>query len=130
MRRSIRVPGGGVEVDYTVKSAATPDPIIDRFAYLFLIRVVIPFDGVAFEGVLKRSQRGADNPHPVQMCPGNELLVPLDDIVCGWLGFAWRQNTAGPADIVNPHHQNHGIGMRATPQIAMETRPGVYHPYP
>src|ERR1700760_1711305 len=114
MRRSIRVPGGGVEVDYTVKSATIADPIIDRFAYLFLILVVIPFDGVAFEGVLKRSQGGADNSHTVEVCAGYELFVPFDDVVRGRLGFAWRQNTAGPADIVNPHHQNHGVGMRTT----------------
>src|ERR1700746_51835 len=114
MRPPIRFAGGGVDVDSTVKSAATPDPIIDRFAYLFLILVVIPFDGVAFEGVLKRSQGGADNSHTVEVSSGYEFFVPFDDVVRGRLGFAWRQNTAGPADIVNPHHQNHGIGMRTT----------------
>jgi hypothetical protein len=55
MRGPIRVTGGGVEVDDTVESAAIADPIIDCFSYLFLIRIVVAFDRVAFEGVLKRS---------------------------------------------------------------------------
>lgn len=58
VRWPIRVAGGGIEVDYTVESATIADPIIDCFSYLFLIGIVVPFDRVAFEGVLKRSQRG------------------------------------------------------------------------
>jgi hypothetical protein len=64
----------------------------------------------------------------VEVSAGNELFVPLDDIVRGWLGFAWRQNTARPADIVNPHHQNHGIGMRTTQDVAIESRQRI-HPH-
>jgi hypothetical protein len=69
----------------------------------------------------RTGQGGADDPHPMQMGTGNELLVSFNDVVSRRGLLARRKDTTGPADVVNAHHQNYGIRMRMVQHIAIES---------
>ncbi len=98
VRRTVRVPCYRVEVDHAVECATAANPLVDGLALLLLVRVVVPLDRRALEGVLKWGQRGTDDPHPVNMSTCDELLVTVYNIVSRWSGLVWSEDTTRPAD--------------------------------
>ena len=81
VRRMVRIPRHCVEVDHAIERATAADPLVDGLAFLLLVRVVVPLERRALEGVLERRQCGADDAHSVEMRARDELLVAVDDVV-------------------------------------------------
>src|SRR5258708_12538939 len=82
VRGTIRIACHCVKIDHTIERAAAANPPVDRLAFLLLVRVVIPLERLALEGVLEWCQRGADDAHPVQVSTRYQLLVPFNNICC------------------------------------------------
>ena len=115
------IPRGGVEVDHSIERAAAANPFVDGLAFLLFVRVVVPLDWRALEGVLERRQCGADDAHPVQMRARDQLLVTVNDVICRWCGLVWRQDTVRPTDVVDAHHQDYGVRVWNAQHVAVET---------
>src|ERR1700745_21668 len=100
VRGMVRIPRCCVEVNHAIERTAAANPFVDRLALLFLVRVVVTLERSALEGVLERRQRGADDPHAVQMSTCDELLVAVNDVLGRRRWLVWSQNAVGPADVV------------------------------
>src|SRR5580704_15404209 len=120
VRRTVRIPCHRVEVDHAIELATSADPLVDGLAFLLLLRVVVPLERFALEGVLERRQCGADDAHSVEMGARDELLVAVDDGVRRRRWLVWRQETARPTDVVNAHHQNYSVRVRVAQHVTVE----------
>jgi len=120
VRGTIRVACHCVKIDHPIERAAAANPPVDRLAFLLLVRVVIPLERLALEGVLEWCQRGADDAHPVEVSTRYQLLVAVNNVVCRWRYLMRRQDSVRPADIVNSHHQNYSVRVRVAQHIAVE----------
>jgi hypothetical protein len=56
----------------------------------------------------------------VHMGTIDQLLVADDDVIRRRRRLGRRQRHAGPADVVDPHHQHHGGGVRLSDYVAVE----------
>ena len=99
VRGTVRVACHCVEIDHIIECATAANPLIDGFAFLLLIRVVIPLNRRALEGIFEGRQRGADDAHPVKMSTCDELLVAIYDRLCRRCRLVRRQDTVRPADV-------------------------------
>ena len=97
------IPRGGVEVDHSIERAAAANPFVDGLAFLLFVRVVVPLDWRALEGVLERRQCGADDAHPVQMRARDQLLVTVKCLCVTRWKEALEAGVAPPVDLEATH---------------------------
>src|ERR1700761_6261748 len=89
----LRIDDDFVEVDDAVEGAAANE-IVERHTDLLFLRRVVAFKRSAGECVAEGRERRANNPKPMCMGARDQLLVALNDRLCGRLRIMRRQAAA------------------------------------